>query len=73
MAIKPHGRSSIFLGSDGLWHGYVTMGVKEDGTLDRRHRKAKTETEVTAKVRKLETQRDAGLIDKPGRVPTVAE
>jgi hypothetical protein len=28
MARKPNGRSSIFLGKDGKWHGWVTMGVK---------------------------------------------
>ena len=50
---KPNGRSSIYEGSDGRWHGWVTMGVKEDGSPDRRHRTGATETEVTNKVRKL--------------------
>ncbi|REE96630.1 tyrosine-type recombinase/integrase [Thermomonospora umbrina] len=71
---KPNGRSSIYFSkSDGLWHGWVTMGVKPDGSPDRRHRKAKTEPEVTRKVRDLEAKRDAGKTSKPGRVPTVAE
>jgi integrase len=65
-------RSSIFLSeTDGKWHGYVTMGVKADGSPDRRHREAKTQTAVTEKVRKLEAQRDAGRPDKAGRPPTV--
>jgi integrase len=49
------------------------MGIRDDGSPDRRHRKAKTEAEVTAKVRKLESERDAGKVNKPGRTPTVAE
>lgn len=70
---KPNGRSSIYLGRDGKWHGWVTMGTRPDGKPDRRHRTGATETEVTAKVRKLEAQRDAGKTSKPGRVPTVAQ
>ncbi len=30
-------RSSIYRGEDGYWHGRVTVGVRDDGTLDRRH------------------------------------
>ncbi|WP_433368822.1 hypothetical protein [Streptosporangium sp. CA-115845] len=71
---KPNSRSSIYLGKDGKWHGWVTMGVKDDGTPDRRHRKGKTEAIVTARVQQLEKQRDSGKIDKAGtKVPTVAQ
>lgn len=70
---KPNGRSSIYQGTEGRWHGWVTMGVREDGSPDRRHRTGATETEVTAKVRKLEGERDANKPSKPGRVPTVAQ
>lgn len=70
---KPNLRSSIYLGKDGQWHGWVTMGVKDDGSPDRRHRMGKTEAEVTRKVRELEKQRDSGRLSKVGRVPTVAE
>ena len=70
---RPNGRSSIYFGKDGLWHGWVTVGIKPDGAPDRRHRKAKTEAEVTRKVRALESQRETGYFGKPGRVPTVAE
>jgi integrase len=69
----PDGRSSIYLGGDGRWHGRVTMGVKNDGSPDRRHVSAKTQADVTAKVRKLEAQRDAGKPSTPGRSPTVEE
>lgn len=69
---KPNGRSSIYASEgDGKWHGWVTMGLKDDGSPDRRHRTGKTEAEVTEKVRKLEAQRDAGKVDRPGRAPNV--
>ncbi|WP_443048245.1 tyrosine-type recombinase/integrase [Streptomyces sp. H39-C1] len=63
--------SSIYEGADGLWHGRVTMGIKSDGSPDRRHRAAKTEAEVTRKVKTLEKLRDAGRAPKAGRAPTV--
>ena len=70
---KPNGRSSIYADGDGRWHGWVTMGVKADGSLDRRHVRGSTQSQVTTKVRELEKQRDAGQVRKAGRVPTVAE
>ena len=70
---RPNLRSSIFLGKDGLWHGWVTVGVKADGSPDRRHRKGKTEAVVTRRVQALEKERQNGAVSKPGRVPTVAE
>lgn len=68
-----NGESSIYYGSDGWWHGRVTVGVKDDGSPDRRHRRARTESEVKRKVRALEKQRDAGRLPKAGRVPTVEQ
>ncbi|OPC85032.1 hypothetical protein B4N89_13650 [Embleya scabrispora] len=47
------------------------MGVKDDGSPDRRHRTGKTETIVTDKVRALEKQRDAGQVTKTGKPLTV--
>lgn len=73
MSRKPNLRSSIYLGTDGWWHGRVTMGLKDDGSPDRRHRKARTEAEVTRKVRELEHERDGGKVSKPGRKPTVEQ
>jgi hypothetical protein len=70
---RPNRRSSIYLGKDGLWHGWVTVGIKADGSPDRRHRKGKTEADVTRKVRELESQRESGYVSKPARVPTLAE
>lgn len=71
MGRKPNYASSIYLGADGYWHGWVTVGVKDNGTPDRRHRKAKTEGEVTRKVRRLEKDRDDGKIRKAGQRWTV--
>lgn len=68
-----NGRSSIYQSDDGRWHGWVTIGVKANGTPDRRHRVGKTQKALTAKVRKLERERDAGTVLDPGRPPTVEE
>lgn len=69
---KPNMESSIYFGADGWWHGRVTMGVKSDGGPDRRHRRARTETEIKRKVKELERQRDQGRAPAAGRKPTVA-
>ncbi|MGW2525284.1 tyrosine-type recombinase/integrase [Streptomyces sp. NPDC001617] len=68
---QPNGRSSIYFGKDGKWHGRVTVGTKDDGTPDRRHVERKTRAEVTAAVRDLEKQRDAKTLAKPGKPWTV--
>ncbi|MFE3601845.1 tyrosine-type recombinase/integrase [Streptomyces sp. NPDC059142] len=70
---KPNLESTIYEGSDGWWHGRVTMGVKNDGSPDRRHRRARTLTEIKRKVRELEDLRDKGRAPKAGRKPTVAK
>src|SRR5215470_4406653 len=72
-ARKPNKRSSIYLGSDGWWHGWVTIGSKDDGSPDRRHRKARTEAAVTRKVRDLERTRDSGHLPGAGRSFTVGQ
>jgi hypothetical protein len=63
--------SSIYLGGDGYWHGRVTVGVKDNGKPDRRHVMAKTEAEVTTKVRKLERARESGRVTQTSRSWTV--
>jgi integrase len=70
---RPNRRSSIYFGKDGRWHGWVTVGIKEDGSLDRRHRSGSTEAEVTRKVRELERRRDSGQVASAGRALTVAQ
>jgi Phage integrase, N-terminal SAM-like domain len=72
-ARKPNKRSSIYLGKDGWWHGWVTIGIKDDGSPDRRHRKARTETAVTRKVRELEHARDSGHVSGAGRPVMVGQ
>ncbi|WP_369053884.1 tyrosine-type recombinase/integrase [Kineococcus terrestris] len=68
-----NGRSSIYLGADGRWHGRVSMGVKNDGSADRRHVTARTEKAVTAKVRELEKAREQGTVADSKRPPTVEQ
>ncbi|MEV5797316.1 tyrosine-type recombinase/integrase [Streptomyces collinus] len=68
---QPNGRSSIYLGKDGKWHGRVTVGIRDDGTPDRRHVERKARAEVTAAVRELEKQREAKTVKKPGKAWTV--
>ncbi|MEU6121858.1 tyrosine-type recombinase/integrase [Streptomyces sp. NPDC047123] len=68
---QPNGASSIFQGKDGRWHGYVTVGVKDDGTPDRRHVGRKSRTAVTKAVRDLEKQRDSTGVRKAGQTWTV--
>ncbi|CAM5531272.1 tyrosine-type recombinase/integrase [Streptomyces canus] len=68
---QPNGRSSIYQGSDGKWHGRVTVGIRDDGKPDRRHVERKTRAEVTAAVRELEKRRDDKSLAKPGKPWTV--
>lgn len=68
-----NGRSTIYRGTDGSWHGRVTMGVRDDGRPDRRHVRGKTRAEVTRKVRDLEKARDEGHTVKAGRPMTVEQ
>lgn len=68
-----NGGSSIHKGSDGSWHGWVSVGTKDNGRPDRRHVRGKTKTEVAAKVRKLERERDEGKLRKAGQTWTVAQ
>lgn len=71
---NPDGRSSIYKGTDGYWHGRVTMGVKDDGKPDRRHVMRKSKDEVADRVTELEKERDGGKVRPAGkRKWTVAE
>ena len=56
-----NGRSSIYFGSDGRWHGRVSMGSEpSSGKPIRRQVTGKTQAEVTRKVRELEKARELG-------------
>jgi integrase len=67
-----NGRSSIYYSEkEDCWHGYVTVGVKDNGKPDRRHVRGKSKTDVTEKVKKLERERDEGRVRKAGQNWTV--
>lgn len=68
---QPSGRSSIYKGKDGYWHGRVSVGVRDDGRPDRRHVMSTSKVAVTAKVRKLEKQRDERTVPTAGARWTV--
>jgi integrase len=70
---EANGRSSIYQSPDGRWHGWVTVGVKADGTPDRRHRTGTTQKAVAEKVHRLERDRDAGTVLDTGRPMKVGE
>ncbi len=62
MTRRASGESSIYQDEDGRWHGFVSMGKKENGRRDRRHVSAARRADVVAKVRELEKRRDAGVV-----------
>ena len=64
-----NGRSTIYFGSDGYWHGRVTVGTNADGSKDRRHVKRVEHDDVVAAVEKLETARASRKVPKKGRSP----
>jgi integrase len=70
---RASGESSIFRDGEGRWHGFVSMGKKENGRRDRRHVSGAKRADVVAKVRAIEAKRDAGMIEAAGRAPTVGE
>jgi hypothetical protein len=70
---RASGESSIYKDEDGRWHGFVSMGKKENGRRDRRHVSGAKRADVVAKVRAIEAKRDAGVVEAAGRAPTVAE
>ena len=67
-----NGESSIHKDEEGRWHGYVSMGLKDNGQRDRRHVTATRRADVVAKVRALEEKRDAGTAQAAGQTLTVA-
>lgn len=67
------GESSIYKDEAGRWHGYVSMGLKENGRRDRRHVSGTRRADVVVKVRALEAKRDAGTAEAAGRAPTVGD
>ena len=68
---QPSGRSSIYKGKDGYWHGRVTVGIRDDGKPDRRHVMGRVKVTVTEKVRRLEKLRDGHAVPEAGARWTV--
>lgn len=69
---NPNRASTVYLGSDGSWHGRVTVGFADDGSLDRRHVRGQSKGVVVQKVRDLEKPRDQGRVSRVGQRWTVA-
>lgn len=67
------GESTIYRDDAGRWHGYVSMGLTDNGRRDRRHVSGQRRADVVTKVRDLEQKRDAGVGGAAGRAPTVAQ
>jgi integrase len=70
---RRNGESTCYLGADGRWHGRVSVGLKPDGSPDRRHVSSLERDAVLEKIGRLEALRDAGQMVVPSRVPTIAE
>lgn len=69
---RRNGESSVYFSeSDGKWHGWVTVGVKANGSPDRRHRMGTDESKVRAAVKELEKLRAKNQAGKAGRPPTI--
>jgi integrase len=73
MARQANGRSTVYRGSDGYWHGRVTVGVRDDGSPDRRHAMGRSKAKVVERVRELEKARESGSLHRPGESWTVEE
>lgn len=65
--------SSKYRGSDGRWHGRVTMGMRPDGRPDRKHVTRATKAELDRAVRELERSRDTGQYAWTGADPTLKQ
>lgn len=70
---RRNGESTCYFGSDGRWHGRVNIGLKPDGSPDRRHVSGQDQETVLDKIKNLHALRDAGRVVPPARVPTLAE
>lgn len=71
MPRQPNGRPSIYLGKDGWYHCYFTVGRKPGGKLDRRHIRGRTATEVADKLEQLEAKLRIGHVPEIGKAPTL--
>lgn len=65
--------SFYYSDEDGYWHARVIVGIKDDGTPDRRHRRSRDKKQAREKYNELIRMRDSGNIPKPGTAPTVEQ
>lgn len=72
MAREPNGRSGIRQGKDGRWHTWVSVGVRADGTLERKHLSGPTAGDVRTQLDDLEQRRERGG-GLPLKVETLGE
>ncbi len=61
-ARRGRGEASIYQRPDGTWSGQLSLGVRPDGTRNRRTVYGTTKAEVAEKIRKLQTEHDAGRL-----------
>ncbi len=59
--------------ADGYYEAKVWIGLKPDGTPDRRHVQRKSLASVKKRVKELERKRDEGTAGRPGKLPTVEQ
>ncbi len=65
------GESTIYQDDAGRWHGFVSMGLTDNGRRDRRHVSGRRRAEVVTKVRALERKRGERSGGEAGRSATV--
>lgn len=73
MPRQPNGRPSIYLGKDGFYHAYVTVGTNPDGTPRRKHVKRRKAGDVAEAVDKLLEQRRKTGATTIGKAETLTE
>ena len=66
-----NGRSTIYKGGDGRWHGRVTVGLTDQGRTDRRHVASTSKSKVVERVKALEQARDRGQLGNLSKPWTV--
>lgn len=66
-------RAHMFVGSDGQWHAFIPVGLKPDGSADRRHRQAPTREELAKKVVAVESTVDRGESVLAARSPKLID
>lgn len=63
---RANGEGSLYLGKDGKWHGWVTVGVRRDGTPDRRHVERATKPAALERMREIRRQADSRRLPEAG-------